>query len=593
VDTQFGGVFSAVVLFNPFSETHHDLVEVALNIPEGIAAYELINADKTVIPHEFIGSKNNVLANVLLRKSELRDTIGAITDGRVAGAAIVNVKISRQGTTVSINAILDDKGQPNIPEWHQAEKDIAAYESDPGVTHFLVLARTPQASKIRFITPDIPTLGWRTLWVRTIPAQPSAPAATVNPLLKPFIPLALRFAQSDLGMKLLAAFDRGDEKKPPFAIENEYYCVEAAPDGTLTAIDKRTNTIYSGLNRFVDGGDAGDEYNYSPPENDPFFAPKLTRVKVFRHQLVPTLEIEYKLDIPAKLSPDRKTRSHKRVIFPITSHISLAPGIPRIDIHTEVDNRARDHRLRVHFPAPFAVQAADHDGHFEVVRRPLGVPGRGENWVEDPRPEVPQHAFTDISDGKIGLMVSNRGLPEVEVIKTDDGAHTEIALTLLRSVGWLSRDDLPVRQGHAGPALETPGGQVQGKSVFDYSIIPHVGDWRKACQQAYAFQTELRAFETGIHIGEIPAQGNFVKSLSEAFIISAVKATENGKGWLVRGYNISSDTIQLGLKPLRRFLHAALVNLAEEELSLLPIANDGSVTISAAGHKIVSVMFSD
>jgi hypothetical protein len=47
------------------------------------------------------------------------------------------------------------------------------------------------------------------------------------------------------------------------------------------------------------------------------------------------------------------------------------------------------------------------------------------------------------------------------------------------------------------------------------------------------------------------------------------------------------------LKPLRRFLHAALVNLAEEELSQLPIANDGSVTISAAGYKIISVMFFD
>ena len=84
-----------------------------------------------------------------------------------------------------------------------------------------------------------------------------------------------------------------------------------------------------------------------------------------------------------------------------------------------------------------------------------------------------------------------------------------------------------------------------------------------------------------------------MSSSPESFIISAIKATENGKGWLVRGYNISSDTIQLGLKPLRRFLHAALVNLAEEELSQLPIANDGSVTISAAGHKIISVMFSD
>ena len=591
VDTRSDGVFAAVVLFNPFSQTHHDLVEVALNIPEGIATFELINADKTVIPHEFIGSNNDELANVLLRKSELRGTIGAITDGRVAGAAIVSVKVSRQGSTVKIDAILDDKGQPNVHEWQQAEKNIAVYESDPGVTHFHVLACTPQTSNIRFITPDIPALGWRTLWVRAMPAHTSAPAATANPLLNLLLPLALRLAQSDLGAKLLAALDRGNEKKPPFVIENEYYRVEAAPDGTLTVIDKRTDTIFSELNRFVDGGDGGDEYNYSPPQSDSLFTPKDATIKVFRHQLVPTLEIEYKLDVAAQLSPDRKTRSNKRVIIPITSRISLAPGVPRIDIHTEVDNRAKDHRLRVHFPAPFATDTADYDGHFEVVRRPIRIPEKGEKWVESPRPETHQGAFTSVSNSKVGLTIANRGLPEVEVL--ENGEHTEIAVTLLRSIGWLSRDDLPVRQGHAGPASETPGGQVQGKSVFEYAILLHKGDWQDSFLQAYVFQTNLRAIETGIHPGEILAQGSFISPSPAEFIISAIKAAEHGKGWLVRGYNISSETIQVHLKPLCRFSHATQVNLAEEELSPLEIDDDGNVVVSTAGHEIVSVMFSD
>jgi mannosylglycerate hydrolase len=591
VDTRANDAISAIVLFNPHSAPRCDVVEVALNIPETVPAFELLDADKTVIPHEFIGASSQELANLLLPKSSLRDTIGAINEGRVAGAAIVNVKVTRQGATGIIAAVLDDKGQPNIPEWQQAEADIARYDADPGVTHFRIIAHTPRTSRIHFISPEIWALGWNTVWVRPVEASASTPPAAINPLFKPFLPLALRFAQSELGGKLFAKLNVGNETKPPYVIENGYFRVEANPDATLTVTDKRTNTIYSGLNRFVDGGDAGDEYNYSPPQNDSSFTPKLATVKVFRHQLIPALEIRAILNIPGQVSPDRKSRSKASVAIPITSRISLAPGVPRIDIQTEIDNTAKDHRLRVHFPAPFAVEEADHDGHFEVVRRPIGVPESTEKWVEQPHPETHQGAFTDISNGKIGLTIANRGLPEVEALY--NGEYTEISLTLLRAVGWLSRDDMPVRQGHAGPGLETPGGQVQGKSVLNYSIIPHAGDWSEACQQAYAFQTELRAIETRIHPGEIPAQGSFVSSSPKSFIISAVKATENGKGLLVRGYNISSDTIQLGLKPLRRFLHAALVNLAEEELSQLPIANDGSVTISAAGHKIISVMFFD
>ena len=340
----------------------------------------------------------------------------------------------------------------------------------------------------------------------------------------------------------------------------------------------------------IDGGH-GDEYNYSPPQTDSLSAPKLATVKVFRHRLIPSLKIRALLNVLGQLSPDRKSRSKALVAIPITSRISLAPGVPRIDIHTEIINTARDHRLRVHFPAPFTVDEADHDGHFEVVRRPIGVPESTETWVEQPRPETHQRAFSDISNGKIGLTIANRGLPEVEAL--NNGEHTEITLTLLRAVGWLSRDDMSARQGHAGPAFETPGGQVQGKADFDYSIIPHAGNWQESYQQAYAFQTELRAIETGIHPGEIPAQGSFVSSSPESFIISAVKAAENGTGWLVRGYNISPGPIRVSLNPLRRFARAAQVNLAEEEMVPLVVNSNGQIEISVAGHQIISVLFSD
>ena len=211
-------------------------------------------------------------------------------------------------------SVLDEQGQPNIPEWRQAEADIAKYEADPSVTHFHVIAQTPQASKIRFISPDIPGLGWCTVWVRAVDGPDAAPAAEVSPLLKPLLPLALRFAQSEFGGKFLEKLDKGDEKKLPLMIENEYFLVEASPaDGTLTITDKHTNTVFSSLNRFVNGGDAGDEYNYSPPINNSFFTPKVVSVKVTRSPLVPSIAIEYELKIPSQLSSDRNSRSKKTV----------------------------------------------------------------------------------------------------------------------------------------------------------------------------------------------------------------------------------------------------------------------------------------
>ena len=593
INTQRDDAFSDIVIFNPLGSMQRGLVEVELNLPDGVTAFELIDTHRNSIPHEFLGSSNEELANLLLTKKNLRDTIGAINEGRVAGAAIISVKVSRQGATVNIEAVLDDHGQPNIPEWQRAEEAIAAYEADLGVTHFHVIAHTPQASKIRFVSPDVPALGWQSLWVRVKNNPEAAPVADVSPLLKPFIPFVFRFAQSEFGGKALAKLGARNEQKPPYVIENEYFKVEASQaDGTLNITDKQSGVLFSGLNRFEDGGDAGDAYNYSPTINDSFHTPKVLSLKVFRSGIAPSLEIKYALEVPAELSADRQTRSKKMVRIPMLSRISLAPGVPRIDIQTEIENIAKDHRLRVHFPAPFTVYKADHDGHFEVIQRPVGVPEKGEDWVEDPRPEVPQRTFTDVSNETIGLMVANRGLPEVEVIKT--GANqTEIALTLLRSVGWLSRDDMPVRKGHAGPGFETPGAQVPGKGHYEYSIIPHAGTWREAYQHAYAFETPLRAIETSLHEGELPSKGTFVSHSPTEFVISAVKETENGKGWLVRGYNISSKPIQLNLKPLRQFGNVEQVNLAEEKIKILKAESDGSVSLPVSAHQVVSVMFYD
>jgi alpha-mannosidase len=261
-----------------------------------------------------------------------------------------------------------------------------------------------------------------------------------------------------------------------------------------------------------------------------------------------------------------------------------------VDIRVTLVNTARDHRLRVHFPAPFNANTGSQDGHFEVVERRLDLPAFDDTWVEQPRPEVPQRAFTDISDGKCGLMVANRGLPEVEVLRNAQG-NAEIALTLLRGVGWLSRDDFSTRKGHAGPFMETPGAQMPGQWVFEYSIIPHPGTWSSAFWQAYAFDAPLRAVSTGLHAGDLASAASFVETTPETFVVSAVKQTEDGQGWLVRGYNITGEPINVTLRSWMHFKKVKLVNLAEENQAALQPDQAGRFTFPVRPHQIVSVMF--
>lgn len=48
-----------------------------------------------------------------------------------------------------------------------------------------------------------------------------------------------------------------------------------------------------------------------------------------------------------------------------------------------------------------------------------------------------------------------------------------------------------------------------------------------------------RATINTLHPGEVVVEGSFLAHSPEEFVNSTVKETENGKGWIVRGYKIS------------------------------------------------------
>src|SRR5947209_8150808 len=52
-------------------------------------------------------------------------------------------------------------------------------------------------------------------------------------------------------------------------LENADLVCDLGADGTLAILDRRTGVRYQGLHRLVDSGDAGDEYNFSPPAGNP------------------------------------------------------------------------------------------------------------------------------------------------------------------------------------------------------------------------------------------------------------------------------------------------------------------------------------
>jgi alpha-mannosidase len=294
--------------------------------------------------------------------------------------------------------------------------------------------------------------------------------------------------------------------------------------------------------------------------------------------------------LPASLTPDRRGRSGELVDCEIVSRVSLYPGVERVDIETEIDNRAKDHRLRVHFPTGIRTDRSRAEQHFGVVERPVAVPKDDGTWVETPIGTYPAKTFVDISGGKRGLMLATRGLPEYEALEEADGTIT-IALTLLRCVEWLSRADLNTRRNHAGPGMHTPGAQMHGRWKFQYSLIPHAGGWESSFQHAQNFARPLRAIRTSRGRGELPPEASQIEIESSAVILSALKPAEDDGATIVRVYNISNEPVEGRVRLKTPFSRVDRVDLNEENPDALEV-EDGLVRLVMKVNEIATLRFS-
>jgi alpha-mannosidase len=385
---------------------------------------------------------------------------------------------------------------------------------------------------------------------------------------------------------------RPGRPRPARAIENDYLRVEASTlDGTISLMDKASGVTLHGLNRFVDGGDCGDEYNYCPPTRDelvdsPRRPPRIRLVEDGPARS--TLEVALDYSLPQRLTADDQGRSRRRRTCHIVSRASIYAGVPRLDFETEVDNPVEDHRLRVHFPTGLPSQVAHAEQHFGVLARPLALPEDDGTWAEAPVGTHPQKSFVDVSDGQRGLLLANRGLPEYEAIDGPQGVT--IALTLLRCVGWLARPWLPNRRAQAGPPVAVPGAQCLGRHVFHYSLIPHSGGWESAFVQAHRFAHLLRGVTTTAGKGQLAPTASLLSIAPSALVLSSLRAASDGQGLIVRLYNIASQPTSGEVRLEEPYDDVEVVNLNEEPLGPAEV-EDGRVRLSLKPNEIVTLRF--
>jgi len=392
--------------------------EVALELPDGtrLATQELARKEPLLLDEELIGAD----VDDLFRRFHGREIFDHAWNG---------YRIEGRRLTLEVD---NDPDPPWLDvDGLQAEVTAALLAHPSDTWHVRIVARPRRTLAV---SVPVPALGWTAMRPTEGRGEPSD------------------------------AVRAGDDGR---SLTNGLVTVSAGEDGTLS-LEAADGTRASGIGHIADGGDFGDSYNYAPPANDAV-AEVPASVKVAIESSGPArgrLAVQRTYDWPRGLEHDGRTRTAAVEPTEVSMDVELRASEPFIRVAIAFVNHSDDHRVRFHAPLPRRAEASTAEGQFAAVTR--GLTGEG-GYREEPLPTFPAHGWVDA--GGLSLLLDH--LSEYEL--TDGG--TEVAITLLRSTGLISRNANPYRQDPAGPEMAIPHGQMRGRHRFSFGLFPHAGDW--------------------------------------------------------------------------------------------------------------------
>lgn len=238
---------------------------------------------------------------------------------------------------------------------------------------------------------------------------------------------------------------------------------------SITITDLQNNREYTGINQIIDRLDCGDSYNYGPVKNNTPITASIIKHHIKESGPIRgTIELIYQIDIPESLNETRNRPASNIIHHIITCNVSITANSKLVEFNLTWENKSKDHILQVKFPMENDIYTTLVENHFSTFERYFDpsyniyehIPAKEQTELKTNT--APMQRFVQANDWALFA----EGLPEYEVYKNN------LYLTILRSTGYLSRNDITTRGAYAGPELQTPDNQCIRTTTAHYAIHP-------------------------------------------------------------------------------------------------------------------------
>lgn len=327
-------------------------------------------------------------------------------------------------------------------------------------------------------------------------------------------------------------------------VENDYLKMSILEDGSLEVYHKESGQVFTNLWYFEEKGDAGDEYNYSPPSNDQIFTTRGIPAQIELLEKNPfevIFKVTHRLESP--LTTNTKIRSKEMVTNIIESEVRMTAESEMLFFETTIHNQSNDHQIRVIFDDVKSSEWNISEGHFGQVRRNNTISKEYlPSATEIELPIYPMNRYVYL-EGESTLALLSGGPMEYEVYD-----NKKLTLTLLRSTGALGKSDLEFRPGRAsGYHLSTPSSQLLESVTSNYGLafgskLNQSKLSRAADQLTVPIQSRQLKDLTRKENNKLPAKVSFLE-ISTGLEMLTFKKREDNRGYVLRLSNVSGETL--------------------------------------------------
>lgn len=352
----------------------------------------------------------------------------------------------------------------------------------------------------------------------------------------------------------------------------DFFTLTVQQNGALTYTDRATGEQFADLNYFIENGNAGDEYDYSPPVSDRLCHPHhgLPDIEVLHNSsLSAAVRLIFNFAVPADTGADK--RSDETLDQRIACILRISKDSRRVDFCTTLHNQARNHRVCVTFPDNQPGRRHFAEQQYGMLYRENSVPDpdawQREGWEERYYALYPQQRYMGFEHASGKVLIFNKGLVNYEI--NSDGATPVVSVPLICTMDYMGKQDLVDRPGRrSGLHVPVPDSLMPGDHTLEYAFMYLPSSAGDIAAEADRWQLPLLATTPRGKRGSLADAMTLFAVESPHISVMAFKRCEKGPGFILRLVNQlaeKADDVQLRLNTTC-FNHVRRATLNEQEI---------------------------